>query len=113
MPGEGLAQLLFGFPFQLFFILPTLLKKLISASPDREVCDLLWVPTGAGKTEAYLALAAFVLAFRRRRAMARTAGDRSGAGVGVISRYTLRLLSIQQFRRALKMITACEYLRIY
>src|SRR5260370_12053466 len=81
-------------------------------SEDRDVCDLLWVPTGGGKTEVYLALAALTIAFRRRRALARQTGDRTGAGVSVISRYTLRLLTIQQFRRAVKMMTACEYLRV-
>jgi hypothetical protein len=101
------------YPFQLAFILMSLESAIDPTSQDREICDLLWVPTGAGKTEAYLALAAYVLAFRRRRAIARSGVDRTGAGVGVISRYTLRLLSIQQFRRALKMVTACEYLRVY
>jgi hypothetical protein len=78
----------------------TLESVVNSNSEDRDVCDLLWVPTGGGKTEAYLALAAFAIAFRRRRALARNTGDRAGAGVSVISRYTLRLLTIQQFRRA-------------
>lgn len=102
-------------PFQLAFVLMNLEPIANQASPDRDVCDLLWVPTGGGKTEAYLALAAFTLAFRRRRALQRTSGesDRSGAGVAVLSRYTLRLLTIQQFRRALAMITACEVLRVY
>ena len=97
--------------FQLAFILMTLESIVNPRSEDRDVCDLLWVPTGGGKTEAYLALAAFTIAFRRRRALARPSGDRTGAGVSVISRYTLRLLTIQQFRRAVKMMTACEYLR--
>lgn len=100
-------------PFQLAFILMCLDSVANPESHDREVCDLLWVPTGAGKTEAYLALAAFTMAYRRRRALKREKGDRTGAGVAVISRYTLRLLTIQQFRRTLKMVTACEYLRVY
>jgi hypothetical protein len=99
-------------PFQLAFILMCLESLANPSSPDRDVCDLLWVPTGAGKTEAYLALAAFAMAYRRRRALKQTKGDRTGAGVAVISRYTLRLLTIQQFRRTLKMVTACEWLRI-
>ncbi|WP_299030007.1 DISARM system helicase DrmA [uncultured Thermanaerothrix sp.] len=99
-------------PFQLAFILMNLESISNSQSPDRKVCDLLWIPTGGGKTEAYLGLAAFTLAFRRRKALRRSSGDRTGAGVAVISRYTLRLLTIQQFRRALAMITACEVLRV-
>jgi hypothetical protein len=99
-------------PFQLAFILMNLESIAKGDSPDREVCDLLWVPTGSGKTEAYLGLIAFTLALRRRRALARREGDRTGGGVAVISRYTLRLLTIQQFRRALGMVTACEFLRV-
>lgn len=101
------------YPFQLAFILLSVESIADRGSPDRAVCDLLWVPTGAGKTEAYLALSAFTIALRRRRAMKRTSGDTTGAGVAVISRYTLRLLTIQQFRRALRMVTACELLRVH
>lgn len=100
-------------PFQLAFILLNVESIVNPGSKDREACDLLWVPTGAGKTEAYLALIAFVLAFRRRRALIRDRGDRTGAGVTVITRYTLRLLTIQQFRRTLSLIAACEYLRVF
>lgn len=100
-------------PFQLAFILMTLESIVNPDSPERDVCDLLWVPTGAGKTEAYLGIAAFSLAYRRRRASRRSRGDRTGAGVSVISRYTLRLLTIQQFRRTLRMVTACELLRVH
>lgn len=97
-------------PFQLAFILLAL-ESSVSESPDREICDTIWFPTGGGKTEAYLGLAAFALAYRRRTSPKDSAGDRSGEGVTVLSRYTLRLLTIQQFRRALKMIMACEILR--
>ncbi|MEM2878874.1 MAG: DISARM system helicase DrmA [Candidatus Caldarchaeum sp.] len=100
-------------PFQLAYILFTLESVLREDSAGRGVCDLLWVPTGAGKTEAYLAIAALAMAYRRRRARRRKNGDRTGGGVCVITRYTLRLLTIQQFRRALAMTTACEYLRVH
>jgi hypothetical protein len=100
-------------PFQLAFILLCIESIVDPESEDRDVCDLLWVPTGAGKTEAYLALIAFTIAMRRRKARRRAKGDRTGAGVTVIMRYTLRLLTIQQFRRALSLIAACEYLRVY
>jgi len=103
-------------PYQLAFLLMNIESIVDTNSPDRKICDLLWIPTGGGKTEAYLALVAFTLAYRRRRALSRIGMkdvDSTGAGTGVISRYTLRLLTIQQFRRALAMITACEYLRVY
>jgi hypothetical protein len=100
-------------PFQLAFFLMLVESIVNPESEDRRTCDLLWVPTGAGKTEAYLALTAFTLAYRRRRALKRETGDRTGAGVSVITRYTLRLLTIQQFRRVLSVVLACEYLRVF
>jgi Helicase conserved C-terminal domain len=99
-------------PFQLAFILMSIESIINEKSSYRNVCDLLWVPTGAGKTEAYLALIAFSISYRRRNALKRRSGDKTGAGVSVISRYTLRLLTIQQFRRTLSLITAAEYLRV-
>lgn len=98
-------------PFQLAFILLNIAGMADPTHPDRFVCDLLWFPTGGGKTEAYLGLAAFTLGLRRLRACRSGQADR-GAGVSVLSRYTLRLLTIQQFRRALGVITACEFLRV-
>lgn len=100
-------------PFQLAFILLNIPALVDPLHTDRLTCDLLWFPTGGGKTEAYLGLAAFNLALRRRRGSNRVKGHNTGAGVGVISRYTLRLLTIQQFRRALGVITACEFLRVH
>ena len=79
---------------------------------DRKYCDLLWVPTGTGKTEAYLGLAIFVLAYRRRKPSLEKNSNYNGLGTAVLTRYTLRLLTIQQFRRTLKAVTACEFLRI-
>jgi len=99
-------------PFQLAFFLLTLESIVYPDREDRRVCDLLWVPTGVGKTEAYLAIAVFTMAYRRRRCLSRTQPDRTGAGVAVISRYTLRLLTIQQFRRTLVTVTAADYLRV-
>lgn len=98
-------------PFQLAFILLNIVSIAYPTDRDREICDLLWFPTGGGKTEAYLGLTAFTLALRRVRA--RNGGqNNTGGGVSVLSRYTLRLLTIQQFRRALGVITACEVLRV-
>lgn len=97
--------------FQIAFILQCIAGISKEDHPDRSLCDLLWFPTGAGKTEAYLGLASFAIALKKRRALKSTKNDEQ-AGVIVLSRYTLRLLTIQQFRRALSMITACEYLRV-
>lgn len=100
-------------PFQLAFILLNIPALTNPNHPDRNICDLLWFPTGGGKTEAYLGLSAFVMGLRRLRARNNDDDtDRSGAGTAVLSRYTLRLLTIQQFRRALGVITACEILRV-
>ncbi|MBU7018879.1 MAG: hypothetical protein HXS44_15325 [Theionarchaea archaeon] len=99
------------YPFQLAFILMTLESIVNPSSRYRKTCDLLWIPTGGGKTEAYLAIAALTMAYRRRRPP-RIGSCNAKAGVSVMTRYTLRLLTIQQFRRALALVSACEYLRV-
>ncbi len=99
-------------PFQLAFILINIPPLADPFHKDRDTCDLLWFPTGGGKTEAYLGLTAFLLGLRRLRGKNDPDDGLWGAGVAVISRYTLRLLTIQQFRRALGVITACELLRV-
>ena len=99
------------YPFQLAFQLLNLRAIADPAHPDRGICDLLWFPTGGGKTEAYLGLVAFALAHRRLRGR-RGGASAAGAGTTVLSRYTLRLLTIQQFRRALALVTAAELLRV-
>lgn len=96
------------YPFQLAFILLNLTGLIDLSSEDRLIGDLLWFPTGGGKTEAYLGLAAFTMALRRRRSLA---GMRTDAGLSVLMRYTLRLLTIQQFQRAATLLCACEILR--
>lgn len=92
-------------PFQLAFQLLSLASLTDPAHPDRDLVDLIWFPTGGGKTEAYLAVTAFLI-FHRRLATPQTAG-----GTAAIMRYTLRLLTTQQFRRAATMIAACEFMR--
>ena len=95
-------------PFQLAFqllVLASLVEPDADLEPDRKVVDLLWFPTGGGKTEAYLALVAFELFYRRLRYGAR------GGGTAVIMRYSLRLLTTQQFQRATALICAAELLR--
>jgi hypothetical protein len=99
-------------PFQLAFILLALPSVGDAAHEDRAVCDLLWFATGGGKTEAYLALVAFAAALSRLRAADTSPGLRSGHGTVVLTRYTLRLLTLQQFRRTARLVTACELLRV-
>ena len=90
-------------PFQLAFLLMNLKGIAEPASDDREVVDLLFFPTGGGKTEAYLGLAAFTLILRRLR----NPGV-SSAGLAVLMRYTLRLLTLDQLGRASTLICALE-----
>ncbi|MBB6172989.1 hypothetical protein HNR23_003049 [Nocardiopsis mwathae] len=98
-------------PFQLAFILLNLPSLTDPGHPERtgdhgRMADLLWFPTGGGKTEAYLGLTAYTLAIRRRQG--EVAGLSGHAGVAVLMRYTLRLLTIDQFQRAAALICACE-----
>jgi hypothetical protein len=95
-------------PFQLAFILMNLVGVVAPGSADRKVVDLLWFPTGGGKTEAYLGLTAFTVAFRRLR---ESDGVINGQGITVLMRYTLRLLTTQQFERATALVSACEFIR--
>lgn len=102
------------YPFQLAFILLNLPSVSDPTHPDRSdatqaLCDLLWYPTGGGKTEAYLGLSAYVLALRRLQGP--LGGLRADAGVAVLMRYTLRVLTLQQFQRAASLVCACEVLR--
>lgn len=106
--------------FQLAFVLVNLPSLAEPTHPERGpgtqgLVDLLWFPTGGGKTEAYLGLSAFTLAIRRLQGRVGD-NDASGGwdgsdGVGVLMRYTLRLLTVQQFQRAAALICACERIR--
>src|SRR5262249_39272961 len=82
-------------------------------SGDRSRVELLFFPTGGGKTEAYLGLAAYTFAVRRRQAVVASAdGPLDGRdGVAVLMRYTLRLLTAQQFQRATALVCAAERVR--
>ena len=93
-------------PFQLGFILLNLAGIADPTDADREVADLLFFPTGGGKTEAYLGLSAFTLLRRRLREP-----TVASAGVTVLMRYTLRLLTLDQLGRAAGLICALERLR--
>lgn len=92
-------------PFQICFLLLCLAGIEDPDHPDRGVADLLWFPTGGGKTEAYLGLIAFTVFLRRLRL------GPLGAGVTVLMRYTLRLLTLQQFERAAALMCAMETMR--
>ena len=102
------------YPFQIAFILLNLPGLTCLDHPDRSpdhqaTADLLFFPTGGGKTEAYLGLSAYTMALRRLQGP--VAGRSSEHGLAVLMRYTLRLLTIQQFQRAAALLCACEVLR--
>lgn len=101
-------------PFQIAFILLNLPGVTKLDHHDRGVgpealADLLFFPTGGGKTEAYLGLSAYTMGLRRLQGT--IAGRIGDEGVAVLMRYTLRLLTIQQFQRATALICACESIR--
>jgi hypothetical protein len=93
-------------PFQLAFILLNLPGIADPHDINRETVDLLFFPTGGGKTEAYLGLAAFTIVLRRLRHPG--ADGMSGGGVSVVMRYTLRLLTLDQLSRAAGLVCALE-----
>jgi hypothetical protein len=98
-PGRGKWR-----AFQIAFLLMAVRSAADGECAERDIVDLIWFPTGGGKTEAYLGLAAFSMFMRRLC-------DQDDIGVQVLMRYTLRLLTAQQFQRAARLVVAMEYLR--
>lgn len=94
-------------PFQLAFLLLSIEGIIDENSDDRnKIVDLIWFPTGGGKTEAYLAVGAFTILWRRLSNDSETT-----KGTSILMRYTLRLLTSQQFERASRLILALEFIR--
>ncbi len=92
--------------FQLAFLLLNVAPLADPTDRHRETVDLLFFPTGGGKTEAYLGLAALAIVLRRLRHPEEE--GRAGAGVSVVMRYTLRLLTLDQLARAAGVVCALE-----
>ena len=70
---------------------------------EREMVDIIYFPTGGGKTEAYLGVLVFHCFFDRMR------GKR--AGVTAWTRFPLRLLTLQQTQRMTDVIGTAELVR--
>lgn len=104
-------------PFQLTFILLQIPALTDPTHPfrsgDAANVELLFFPTGGGKTEAYLGLAAYAFAIRRLQGKIDSNDGvlNGGDGVAVLMRYTLRLLTSQQFQRATALVCAAELVR--
>jgi len=96
-------------PFQIAFILASLQKTIDENHPNRDEVDVIWMPTGGGKTEAYLGLAAFVILWEKLFQV--RAGRINEQSTKVLMRYTLRLLTVQQIQRATSLICALELTR--
>jgi len=101
------------YPYQIAFIVSSLESIVNTESNDRDDVDLLWVPTGGGKTETYFALMLITMVNRRLRLLRDKKYASKYGGTAVITRYTLRLLTVQQFLRTLRIVTAAEYLRVF
>lgn len=97
--------------FQVGFLLMSLRGATDPISPDRDIVDLIWFPTGGGKTEAYLGVMAVHMFHQRLISKEDAAGILPRDGTNVLMRYTLRMLTTQQFQRAASLICSMEMLR--
>ena len=102
-------------PFQIAFVLASLRKvvDLEFRNDEGRDVDVIWMPTGGGKTEAYLGLAAFTILWTRFILAKEAAqnGKQVTASMKVLMRYTYRLLTVQQVARAASMVCALELIR--
>lgn len=96
-------------PFQIAFILASLRKLTDENAGNRGEVDVIWMPTGGGKTEAYLGLAAFTILWEKLHQT--RSGKNSIQNTKALMRYTLRLLTVQQIQRATSLICALELTR--
>ena len=96
-------------PIQLAYLLLILPGLANPSDAHRETVDLLFFPIGGGNTEAYLGLAAAAMVLR----CLRHPGDDglAGAGVSVIMRYTLRLLTLDRLAGAVGLVCVLEISR--
>lgn len=98
-------------PFQIAFVLANLVRVSTKQNLDDTTVDVIWMPTGGGKTEAYLGLSAFVILWERRLQLMGIRKSSPSGTTKVFMRYTYRLLTIQQLTRAASLICALEIIR--
>jgi hypothetical protein len=95
--------------FQLVFVVSQMTSLLAREKPTEELLevlnrvDVLWFPTGGGKTEAYFGVIAVALFYDRLRGKDR--------GVTAWLRYPLRMLSIQQLQRLMEIVVYADIVR--
>ncbi|MHA1250554.1 MAG: helicase C-terminal domain-containing protein, partial [Candidatus Helarchaeota archaeon] len=88
--------------FQIIFIV-MVIPDIVDLKKNRHLVDIIHVDTGAGKSEAYFGLIVFLLFWDRLRGKT--------LGVSAITKFPLRMLSIQQLQRISKIITLAEQIR--
>lgn len=88
--------------FQIIFIVMSI-PDIIHLDSNRDLVDIIHVSTGGGKSEAYFGLVLFLLFWDRLR--------KKMIGVSAISKFPLRMLSIQQLQRIAKIITVADEIR--